>query len=179
MLLVWQYTLNLLTNIPLHVVAVWQMAAEGQSDRMVSDMDVQMEQRSATEILHVEKMAPTDIYWHLLYVYGDQTVHVNTVRRWMVCFSRGDRDVKDKPHSGQPCTAITTKKRRESPLAHLHRLAEYDKGTVYWAEYWLQCVGNNDSNVGISQSLHQVGPVITHAGTERPPLASYQDLLNW
>jgi len=28
------------TSMPLHVVAVWQMAAEGQSDRMTSDMEV-------------------------------------------------------------------------------------------------------------------------------------------
>jgi len=34
---VWQQRLNLPDNIPLHVVAVQQMAAEGQSDRMMSD----------------------------------------------------------------------------------------------------------------------------------------------
>ena len=49
-------------NIPLHVVAVLQMAAEGQSDKMASDMEVQMKQRGVAEFLHVEKMAPTDIH---------------------------------------------------------------------------------------------------------------------
>ena len=32
--------LNLPNNFPLHVVAVWQMAAEGQSDRIASDMEM-------------------------------------------------------------------------------------------------------------------------------------------
>ena len=50
------------------------MAAEGQSDRMASDTEVQMNQRYVIEFLHVEKMAPFDIHQHLLNVYGDQTV---------------------------------------------------------------------------------------------------------
>jgi len=61
-------------NIPLHFVAIRQMAAEGQSDRMASDTEVQMNQRYVIEFLHVEKMAPFDIHQHLLNVYGDQTV---------------------------------------------------------------------------------------------------------
>ena len=44
------------------------MAAEGQSDRMVSGMEVPMEQGYVTEFLHVEKMSPTDIHWYLLRV---------------------------------------------------------------------------------------------------------------
>ena len=62
MMVVWQQRLNLPTNIPVHLVADRQMAAEGQSDRMVSNMEVCMEQRCFTEFLHVEKMAPTDIH---------------------------------------------------------------------------------------------------------------------
>jgi len=65
------WRLNLPTNIPLHVVAVWQKAAEGQSDPMVSDMEVHMEQRCVIEFLHGDKMASLDIYWCLLNVYGD------------------------------------------------------------------------------------------------------------
>jgi len=38
----WQLSLNLLTNIPLHAVAVQQMAAEGQCDRIVFDMEAHM-----------------------------------------------------------------------------------------------------------------------------------------
>ena len=47
------------------------MAAEGQSDTMASDMEVQMKQRCVTEILCVEKMTPTDIHQHLLNVDGN------------------------------------------------------------------------------------------------------------
>ena len=56
------------------------MAAEGQSDKMVSDMKVLMKQRGGTEFLHVEMMTPTDIHQFLLNVYGEQTVDKNTVR---------------------------------------------------------------------------------------------------
>ena len=41
MVVVWQQRSNLPANIPLHSVAVWQTAAEGQSDKMVSDMELQ------------------------------------------------------------------------------------------------------------------------------------------
>ena len=63
------------------------MAAEGQSDKMVSDMEVRMKQRSVTEFLHVETIVPVDIHQHLLNVYGDQPVDVSTVRWWVVQFS--------------------------------------------------------------------------------------------
>jgi len=46
------------------------MAAEGQSDTAVSDMEVGMKKRCVTEFLHAEKMAPN----------GDQTVDVSTER---------------------------------------------------------------------------------------------------
>ena len=54
--------MNLPTNIPLQVVVMWQVAAEGQSVKMVSDMEVCMKRRRVTEFFHVEKMAPTDIH---------------------------------------------------------------------------------------------------------------------
>ena len=50
------------------------MVAEGQSDRMASDMEVHMKQRGATEFLHAEKTALSDIYRHLVNVSRDQTV---------------------------------------------------------------------------------------------------------
>jgi len=71
--------LNLPINIPLRFAAVRQMAAEGQSDRMVSDMEMQMKQRTATEFLYEEKIAPKDIHQHLLNTYGGQRVGVSTV----------------------------------------------------------------------------------------------------
>jgi len=61
------------------------MAAEGQSDRMVSDVEVRMKQKCG-----IEKMAPLDILQCLLNVCRDQTVDVSTVRQWVVRFSSGD-----------------------------------------------------------------------------------------
>ena len=83
------------------------MRAEGQSEKTASDTEVCMKQRCVIEFLHVEKTAPSDIHRHLPNVYGDQTVDVSKVRRWVVCFSSGDSDVKDKPPSRWPCTAVT------------------------------------------------------------------------
>ena len=40
------------------------MAAEEQSDKVVSDMEVWMKQSFVTEILHMEKIAPTDVSTH-------------------------------------------------------------------------------------------------------------------
>jgi len=56
------------------------MAAEGQSDRITSDMEVGMKQRYGIELLHVEKIAPIDIHQCLLNVYGDQTVNASPVK---------------------------------------------------------------------------------------------------
>jgi len=72
--------LNLAANIPLDFVAVRQMAAVGQSEKLASDMEVRMKQRCVTEFLHAQKIAPNDIHRRLLNVYGDQTVDVSTVR---------------------------------------------------------------------------------------------------
>ena len=47
--------LNLSTYIQLCFVAVGQMAAEGQSGKTVSDMEVHMKQRYDLEFHHVEK----------------------------------------------------------------------------------------------------------------------------
>jgi len=84
-----------------------QMTIEGQSDKMASDMEVRMKQRCVIEFLHVEKIAPNDIYRRLLNVYRDQTVDVSTVKLCMVHFSSGNSDVKGKPRSGWPCTVVT------------------------------------------------------------------------
>jgi len=66
-----------------------------------------MKQRCVIEFLHAQKIAPNDIHRRLLNVYGDQTVDVGTVRRWVARFSIGDSDVKDKPRSRRPCTSVT------------------------------------------------------------------------
>ena len=75
------------------------MAAEGQSDKMASDVEVRVKQRSGIEFLHVEKVAPTNIHQCLLNIYGDGTVE-STVRHRMVRFISGDRSVKENSRSG-------------------------------------------------------------------------------
>ncbi len=62
MLVIWQYRLNLPTNIPLHFVAVQQMAAEGHSDKMASDTGVRMKRRCGIQFIHVERMILIDIH---------------------------------------------------------------------------------------------------------------------
>ena len=47
------------------------MTAEGQSDKMTSDIEVYMKQRGVTEFQHAEKIVPIDIHEHLLNVYRD------------------------------------------------------------------------------------------------------------
>lgn len=39
-------------QIPLQFVVMWQMAVEGHSDKMGSDMEARMKQRCAIEFLH-------------------------------------------------------------------------------------------------------------------------------
>ena len=71
------------------------MAAEGQSDKMASDTEVSMKQRYGTDFLHEEKTVLTDVYQHLLNVYGDQTVDVSTVKQWVVCCGSSNSSVKE------------------------------------------------------------------------------------
>ena len=98
------------------------MTREGQSDKMASDMEVRMKERRVIEFLHAEKIAPNDIHQRLLNVYGDQTVDVSTVRLWVARFSSGDSDLKDKPRSGQPRTAVTPRNEdRLDQLIHANR----------------------------------------------------------
>ena len=54
------------------------MAVEEESDTLVLDMEVRMEQRGVTEFLHTEKNAPTGIHQSLLNVYGYQLVDVSS-----------------------------------------------------------------------------------------------------
>ena len=93
--MIWQWRLNLPANIQLYFAAMRQMTAVGQSNKMASDMEVRMKRRCVTEFLHAEKIAPKDIHRRLLNVYGDVTVDVSTVRRWVVRFSSGDSNVQD------------------------------------------------------------------------------------
>ena len=62
MLVAWKQRLNLPINIPLHFVAVWQMAAERRSDTMPSDREVHMKNRCVVELTRGEN----GTHWHSL-----------------------------------------------------------------------------------------------------------------
>ena len=47
-----------------------------------------------------KKMVVTDIHAHLLNIYGDQTVDVNIVKQWVVCF------ISDDGNNGAPPQAL-------------------------------------------------------------------------
>jgi len=70
----------ILPNAPLHVVAIWQMAAEGQSEGKESKKEMWMKKRCEFQFTHVEKMAPIGIH-QLLNFFGAQTVDVSTARQ--------------------------------------------------------------------------------------------------
>jgi len=76
----------------LHFAVVQQMAAEEQSDKIVSDIEVQMKQRCGIKFIHVKKIAHIDIHQCLLNVDGDQRVNESRPRWWMVHFSSGDKN---------------------------------------------------------------------------------------
>ena len=57
-MVVWQQSLNLPSIIPLHLIVMQRMAAVGQSDKMVSDVEVQVKQRDRNEFLYAEKLHP-------------------------------------------------------------------------------------------------------------------------
>jgi len=67
------------------------MTAEGQSDKMVHDMEVHMKQRCVTEFLYADKMAPMNVNSLKLSEHlWIQTVDVSTVRQRMLHFSRAN-----------------------------------------------------------------------------------------
>ena len=81
------------------------MAAEGQSDRMASNMEEHGKQRHATEFLRVEKMALVDSHRSLLNTDEDHLVDMSTVRQRVVQFSSGISDNK-APLPGQMCMMV-------------------------------------------------------------------------
>ncbi len=89
----------------------------------------------------------------------------------MVHFSSGDSDMKDKPCSGQPCTAVTPE--MKSVLINSSRQSvDYDLELCTELNIGFSAVGNGGGNVRILQSLCQVGPTNAHIGTERTPSLS-------
>jgi len=74
---------------------------------MASDMEVCIKQRGWIEPLFAEIVVPIDIHWCLLIVSGYQIMDVSTVRQLVVHFSSDDSNVKGRPWSRWPCTAVT------------------------------------------------------------------------
>lgn len=77
----------------------------------------------------VGEIALNDIHWYLLNVYGDHTMNVRTVRWWIMHFSSGNRDMCNKPHSGQHCTTVNPQNEK-----HLDQLicARLQPGNCVW-----------------------------------------------
>ena len=134
---------------------------------MASDVEVHIKQKSVTEFLYAENSAPTGILW-LLNVFGDQTVGVSSVRLWVVCFSSGDSDVKDNPHSRWSHAAVTP--RNEEHLnQHIHA-----KWKIMTRELCMELdIGFSALEMMVAMleyhSLHQVGPTNAPSGTEITP----------
>ena len=130
------------------------MAVEGQSVKVASDMEMQMKQRCAIEFIHEEKVASIDIHQCLLNVYGVQTVDMNIVKWWVVSFSSCESNVRDKPHSRRPCTAVTPTN-EEHLISSSVGISELWPGNCVWrlilaSIYWKQW------KTGISQLMSGV-----------------------
>lgn len=86
--------------------------------------------------------------------------------------STGGRDMKDKTHFTHSCHIMNW---RVSWSTHPCELANYDHGTLYWVEYKLECIGNVGGNIGILQSLCQVGFINAHTKTKRTLFACFSE----
>ena len=141
------------------------MVEVGQSDQIMSDMEACLKQRCGVEFLHAEKIAPTDVHECLLNISGDETVDLSTVRWWVVCFSSVNSNVKDKPCSGWPCTAVTPQ--NEEHLDQLIHTNQWIKTRKLYVINFIHA--NNSGVVEIPQNLSQVGLPNAHIETEGAP----------
>ena len=74
-----------------------------------------------------------DIHWHLLNIYGDQTMDVSIVRQSVLPFSSDDSEVKDKLQSRWSCRFLRAWHARFcSSLAKMHSLWWLKKSTCGW-----------------------------------------------
>ena len=79
------------TSTPFHVVAVWQMAAEGHNDWHNGIWRGRVDRCNVWHLIPLCRKSGIHWYYqHLLNIHGDQTVGVSTVRWWVVHFSSGD-----------------------------------------------------------------------------------------
>jgi hypothetical protein len=72
------------TFLPIVCKFCWcATAAEEQSGKIASDMEVRTKQKCVIGFFHAEKIEPNDIDQHLLNIYGDQIMDTSTLR-WCV-----------------------------------------------------------------------------------------------
>lgn len=76
------------------------MAADENSDEVAPEIEVYMKQRCVTDFFHAEKLLAEHL-WRS----NNECEHIKAV--FTVVFSDGDNNVKNKPCSGQPHTAVT------------------------------------------------------------------------
>jgi len=83
------------------------MAAEGQTDKMVSDMEMHIEQKCDTEFLHVKKIAPSNNHQHSLSTDGDQAVDVSAVMWWVVHVTFTVKNLSETHFKSCKCTTLS------------------------------------------------------------------------
>ena len=121
MLVILQWRLNLHINILLRFLAMGQMAAEGQSGTMASDMEVWMKQRCVTELLH--RLTFSDTCWTFL-----------ETNQWMWAQWGSVKAIWKTSHQMGMHSCHTTKW-TVSWSAHPHELADYNQGIMYGAHF--------------------------------------------
>lgn len=110
--------------------------------------EVHMQQRCVAEFFHAQKKKGRRTCWH-------QTVNASTMN--LCVFQEGQYERQAMFWTVMYSCHIT--KQSTSQSVQPHELAGYDQGTVYRAEYRLQCIGNYGGNTEILQNVWQVGPI--------------------
>mgnify|MGYP003415101186 FL=1 len=95
------------------------------SERMEVISCAKFKQRAVIEFLVAEGCEPIEIHRRLLNVFGNETVDVSTVRRWVLRAKNSDRgklNISDADRSGRPVTVSTDENRdRVSALINDNR----------------------------------------------------------
>jgi transposase len=73
-------------------------------------VDVRNGQRVMIEFYTAEGASPIEIYRRMRIVYGEDTIDVGSVGRWVRRFKSGEKDIGDRPCNGRPATAVTTER---------------------------------------------------------------------
>jgi transposase len=89
---------------------------------MAAYADVGFCQKAVIEFLITEGIAPKAISERLRTVYGDNALSYATVKRWVVHFNSGNKEITDKPRSGRPVSAATAENK-----AHVDALIRADR----------------------------------------------------